>query len=391
MTDVTSWFQSQLENQALEPLRKFTIGASDYSNRVTKWPKIKRTAHHIKSGQMTVGLANHDQALNNFYVQKYTAQTSVEISIGFNHPTSGDEYMPLFRGMFKDVEYAKEKANIICRDNLWNFADRMIGEPGATITFSHEIPSDIIWTVCTCYGELDNTESTSNTDIDWDSFNALAWVFSIDNVLCSAEYEGNKISTVLNEFGRYTDTAVWIEGDGKLYFKKFTEANTLDIVLSKNRYSDFQFKMEGTRIINRAYVYFDYDVSTDSWLSVVYDEHSLSVNSFGLHEMVFQNDKIWYVDSVSALTLAQRKTSLLWEPPRKFKVKSGLPGIHRQIGETVRLANDFYNVSCGQGWAITEINFDLNKGIMTRQMDEAMVANAFILDQSSLDGDDYLL
>ena len=391
MVDVTSWFQEKLEHQTLEPLRRFTIGNSDYSSRVVTWPTFKREAHAIKSGKLLIELANQDKALNNFYVQKYTAQTSVEVAIGFTHPTSGDEYLPLFSGMFRDVLYADEKAQIECRDNYWEFVTRTIGEPGNTITFSHEIPSDILWTLCTCYGDLDSTQGSNNVNIDWNSFNALAAVFSQDHVLCSAEYDGEKLSTVLNKFSRYTDIALWIEGDGKINFKKFTEASSLDMLATENHFTDFQFKMEGTRIVNTAHVFFNYDVSTGTWLDTIIAQNTPSVNSYGLFEEIFQEMSIWYVDSVSALTLAHRKINMLHEPPRRFEVKSSLIGTHRKLGDTIRLNNDFYSVNSSQSWAITALKIDLNKCQNLREMDEAKVANAFTLDVSTLDGSHLLL
>jgi len=118
---------------------------------------------------------------------------------------------------------------------------------------------------------------------------------------------------------------------------------------------------------------------------------SLSITSYGLHENILQDESIWFCDSVSALNLAQRLSARYQYPPKMFKVTTGLWGLYRDIGETVRLVSSFYNITSASGYRIVEIIYDMEQGKTTFVMDDSAISNAFYLDVSTLDGTDLLL
>jgi len=387
--DVTSWFVDQLSEPATEPVRKFTIGGSDYSDRVTRWPRFKRTANELKSVKTTVNLANHDGGLNYFYETQYTLTNSCLIQFGFTHATSGEELVDLFVGEIEDVRYTKDTCQLRMRDRLWRFADRVVGDTDNPVVIppsSQELPSDIAWTLCTCYGALSDVESTSNPDIDYSSFLTWADVFSTDNVFAQTNFEGEKVLEGLEEIGRMTDSAIWIEGDGKLYFKRFTTADSNDAVITLDDMGSIIIDLEKSRLINRQWVYWDYAVESEYWQSKVYSERDTSVNTFGVKEDVLKSENIWYVTSVSALNLAQRRSYMLQYPPRRFNAQTAGKGAWMQLGETIRLVNSFYDLSSGQGWRFVEQDIDLHRMVFNFELDAAAIMDAFYLDISTLDG-----
>jgi len=144
-------------------------------------------------------------------------------------------------------------------------------------------------------------------------------------------------------------------------------------------------------LINKACVYWDYSVESNYWASTVFNVDTVSVNSFGLHEHILKDENIWFVDTPSALNLAARKTLLYGQPPRMFEVETGLAGLHRKIGSTVRLVDSFYNITSASGWRFVEHTLDMDKGQINYELSEAATANGFYLDISFLDGDDLLL
>jgi len=89
MYDTSSWFQVQLEDIASEPVRKFSIGTSDYSNRVQKWPRIKRTMNDVKSLKVTMPVENVDGHFNSFYEDVYTIPNTGTLQMGFETPEAG--------------------------------------------------------------------------------------------------------------------------------------------------------------------------------------------------------------------------------------------------------------------------------------------------------------
>lgn len=389
--DVSSWFYEQCQLKSSEPKRVFTIGASDYSSRVLKYPTFKRRANRIEASKATIKLDNADGDLNYFHEQLWTMPNTCSVKLGFTHPTSGDELLTLFSGDIKEVKYANAAINIHLRDRLWSLTEKKIGDSANTVTFSEDIPSDIAWTICTCYGELSAVQSDSNPHIDWEAFNAWAEQFSTDALLCSARYEGIKCSKALENLGKMTDSAIWTEGDGKLYFIRYTEPSSLDFLIGQDQFIDLQIKIDNLRPINKAWVYGGYSSDSDYWTINVYNQDSTSVNTYGLHEEIFKDDTIWYINSASAENLAQRIVRVLKYPPKRFSIATTLIGVHRQIGETIRLVDSFFNITSGTGWRYDEIALNIDTGRIDYKMNEAIAGTAFYLDISTLDMDDLLL
>jgi hypothetical protein len=81
----------------------------------------------------------------------------------------------------------------------------------------------------------------------------------------------------------------------------------------------------------------------------------------------------------------------LGTPPKVFELDLPLTGIQREPGDTLRLVNSFYNVSSSSGWRISQHKFNMNDFSINVMTNEALIANAFFLDTSLLDGDDLLL
>lgn len=388
---VSSWFVDQLQAKFTSPKRVLTLGGSDYSPRVAKWPVIRRHSSLVKSVNLTVPLANDDGGMNYFYEQVYAIPKTLTLDFGYTHPTSGDELITLYTGQLKNVKYSQNKLNLIVKDKFDEFVKRKVGDSDAVVTFSHEIPSEIAWVLVTSYGQLDSTTSTSNVDINYSSFLTWAEQFSTNAVIASARYDGNKVSNAIKSLGSMMDSAIYIEGDGKLRFEKFVEPNSLDSVINENQIFDLLISVDTKRVINKHWVYWDYAQESDYWQNKVFAIDSVSVDSFGLQEEIAKDENIWFVDSISALNLAQRKVSLLKQPPKSFEVKTGVVTLHRQLGETLKIVDSFYNITSGSGWRFIEEQIDMDKGKVGYFLDEATVQNAFYLDVSTLDMDDYLL
>ena len=85
MLSVTSWFVDQLLERGSAPKRVFSIGGSDYSSRVVKWPSITRTSEEIRPIRIAVDLANDDGEFNTYYANAHTINTSCQLKIGFEH------------------------------------------------------------------------------------------------------------------------------------------------------------------------------------------------------------------------------------------------------------------------------------------------------------------
>jgi len=389
--DVTSWFQVQLENVASEPVRQFTIGTSDYSDRVTRWPRIKRTVNDLRSLKVSVPLDNTDGHFNGFYSNVYTIPNTATLQLGFNHATSGDELVTLYTGYLKNVGYKQEICEVEFVDNLYDFEKRKVGASDAPVSLAAQIPSDIAWTLCTCYGGKSSLESTNNPDIDYTSFQAWAAVLSSDSVECAAHYDGVKVIEALKSLAEVTDSGIYVEGDGKINFFSYGEVSSLDKTFVNTAYQDLEIDVESQRLVNKAFCFFNYSVASDYFQSTVYAVHTDSISSYGQHEEVYKDDTIWHTTSVDATVHAEKRVTLYSEPPRRFGVNLDLYGMRQKIGETIRLVDSFYSITSADGWRLVETELNMDDGQLKMELDEAATLHGFYLDVDYLDGEHLLL
>lgn len=391
MTDVSSWFIEQLEKKESEPKRVFTMAGSDHSSRVFKWPAITRDIEEIKPVNINVDLSNVDGTYNSLFEQTYTMVASCHIDAGFTHPTSGDELVRIYTGTVNRASYSGNVCRVHIRDKIYDVSKIKVGSTEEHVDFPSQIPSDIAWTLCTCYGGLSSVKSDSNIDIDYELFSEWAATFSADSVVATANFQGKRIVEGLKDIVKYTDSFHWVDGNGKLVFQRFTEASSLDFLIGEGEYKNFTLKIDADRIVNKQYVGFNYSVTSEYWQNQTYDSDTTSVNSFKLHENVIENKSIWYTDSNHATNLATRIITRLKTPPKIFELSLPFFGLHREPGNTLRLVNSFYDVTSASGWRVSEYKVNLDDFSIGVRTNEALIANAFYLDTSDLDGDDLLL
>jgi hypothetical protein len=320
------------------------------------------------------------------------------INSGFDYNASsysltaqGSEAITVYRGHLKDVRYTEKKCQPHMRDKMWDFTRRIVGESDNAVIGSDTNPALLAWNLCTSYGGLDSTADSSNPDVNYELWNAWSQQFSDDSVTMGFNYTGEKVIEALNSIAKMTDSAIWIEGDGKLSFQKFVTPSSLDATLTRDEFERIRIDVQSTKLVNKQWVFGDYAIGSEYWQIAVFDESSISVDSFGTFEEALQDETCWFETSADATVLAQRLTLRYRLPPKKFVLTAALQGAHRQIAETMRLVDSFYNISSADGFRIMEYSLDMDNGGVEFVMDNTAALNAFYLDVSTLDGTDLLL
>lgn len=387
---VTSWFVDQSLLKHSEPVRKFTIGSSDYSDRVITWPTFKVKWNQVRPVRLNMTLANDDGALNFFQSDKINMQNSCSLQIGFTHATSGDEMITVFAGKTDKFTMSKGAIKLTLADKFKQLTERVIGTSDNPVSFvgSNYLLSDIAWWLCTSYGGLDATTSTANVDIDWTSFADWANVFSSDSVYMEARFTGMKVTEALSKLSLMSQSAIFQENE-KLNFHRFSVANSYASTFDNSTLKDLQLTVDDKKVINRQYVGLDYDVSSRFHKSTIIDESSASVNSYGLKESIYNDQSMWYVNSLSAINYAQRITTTKKEPYAEANGIVPLVGLIRQIGEMVYITDPQVGIS-GEGYRIMERSFNMHTGEVRFNADPSQLLNLFRLDVSALDSSDVL-
>jgi hypothetical protein len=387
---VTSWFVDQTSNALTEPKKIFTLGSSDFSSRVDKWPTLKKTINDLRPVNPRITLMNQDGDLNFFIddVSKIANAGSIisgTLDLGFTHPTSGDEVIRIYTGQLDDITFNKDKVTILLKDKLHALSERTVGTADAPTSYTADIPSDIAWNLLTVHGGLNSLVTSANPDIFWPSFQAWAKVFSSQSITTAAQYEGVTVREAIERLANYTRSTVWVDGLGRINFDKFITTSSLDIVLSEDELINLQVAVSVARLKNKHAIFASYNVDDSNWGIVVSDVFSSSVDSYGTREVIIKDETIWFVDSFSALSDARRENIRLSDAPKGFGLEMGLDAVWRDISESVRLVSSFYNITSATAFRMTELNINMHNAHMDAKLDTSFNLPAFILDVSTLD------
>jgi hypothetical protein len=368
------------------------LGGSDYSDRVRSWPKFKRTVEQYLPANPKIQLANEDKEFNDFFSTPLTLAESgnpgreILIDVGFTHPTSGDELIRIYTGRLKSVRFNREKFVISAKDKLADLADLQVGTDENPVSFTGVIPSDLFWTLTTCYGRLSTTADSSNPDIDYTAFQTWAAVFSANNVTVDAYFNGQSVNQALAQLTGMTDSAVWDDGSGRLEPAQFSVVSTNDSLLNESQVVGLDIDIDTKRMANKPWVWGDYDTGSKQWGLNVFAISSSSVNSYGQRENILSSPNVWYTSSVDAVNIASRRLNTMSEPPRRFKLNTSGPGLEREITESIRLEDDFMGVDSSDSWRIADLEINLESFTVNMTLDSGVSLNPFILDIDLLDG-----
>lgn len=297
-----------------------------------------------------------------------------------------NEFAIFYAGRIDNVKYKKGRIDISLKDKIKPFTEKILGSSDVPLDFttSDYLIHDLAFFLVTSHGGLSAIESTSNPDIDWLSFVDFQEIFSRDNVRVQARYEGTKVNEALRRLMRYTYAAAFVEND-KLTFARFTSPSSFTTQLTDASIIDLSLDINDADIVNRQHVYADYDQTSDFWKIDAFDEASASVNSYGLRESVEKDETVWYINSASALNLAERRTTILRDPIDRFKIQTPLVAMGRQIGEVIRFTDSFFNINSSDAFRLMGYQLDLDKGKMFLEIDESQIFRGFRLDDA-IDG-----
>lgn len=390
MYSVSSGFISTAAQANAPWKRKFTLGGSDYSARVQKWPKVQRTWNAIKPGTVTIDLTNDDRAFNFFVSAPTNIKATGIVQLGFDYAVGSTEYITLFQGTVDAVQLREGVCKVTLADKFKQLADRLIGDQTTPTNYtgSSYLVHDLAWYFCTSHGGLSAIQSTSNPDIDWTSFNSWTSIWSTDNVRMKALVKGKKITEMLSRISDMTQSAIVIENN-KVKFGRYSIADSPAFSLNEAHVFDTQLVIDEREIINRVRVSADYSTTSRSFAITVTQADSTSIDSYSLKEEIYDDDSIWFTDSVSALGTTQRVLTQYKNPYGRITAMSALSAAQTTVGDTITYTDSFYAID-QQSYRVMAEVINMDDGSKTFELDDTQLQSAFRLDISLLDGTDVL-
>jgi len=296
--------------------------------------------------------------------------------------TSGEDSI-VFSGKMRTLNYSKELCTITVIDKFQQLSERKVGTPDVPVTFSSgtDLPTDIVWATVTSYGGYSNVQSTSNPDINWDSFNAWAAIFSGDSVFMEANFTGQKVTEILRKIARHTHSAIFINED-KLNFNRFGIVSAAVGSFDNSSIKDLTLKFDTNDVVNRQHASGGYDVTSNFHTFTVFTDDTTSINSFGLKEDLIKDNNVWYVNSSSALNFTQRRILANSEPDDRLEITTTMAGLFPTVGETIYVQDDFHSIS--ESYRVLTKRYDMDKSLIKMSVDRTQISFPFVLDVTSL-------
>jgi hypothetical protein len=399
---VTSWFIDQTSMAASTVTRKFTLAGSDYTDRVRKWPVIKYDIENIKSITPAIQLDNTDGEFNSWVSNPTllpdsstnTSRVGI-LSVGFSHPTSGDELIAVYNGNLKTTRFNKDVLTLAFKDKLFNLSEFVVGDDDNPVTNSGAATDvqSVMWFLLTTYGRYDTTSGTSNSDIDWATWSTWQAGLNDDNVQIEYNWTGEKVFDAVKTVLEWTDSYVYVDGAGKVRISRIDEASANDKLLDNDQFEDIFIELDEKRLVNRQGVFGLFNADSDSWGINFFGVDSDSQTTYGLRENIIKDETVWFATSADASVLSNRRLASLSDVPRIFTVKTPLIGLEQEVGDTLRLTEttSFYGVTSADAWRITRYNLDMDKNTTEFELNTAWAFEGFYLDFDFLDGPKRLL
>jgi hypothetical protein len=307
-------------------------------------------------------------ALNNTDVAFVDASSDTLRTYRFTE--TNDELLTAFSGTVADLAFKDGSVDLRIVDKVQRLSDRIVGTSKSATVFSSNtlLPSDIAWTLCTCYGGLSTVQSTSNPDIDYAAFRTWANAFSLDQIYMGASFKGQKVTEALRKLTENTQSAAFVAND-KLTFARWTATDSGVLQLTDNHIKSLGVKIKADALINKQWVEFNYNVTSRNWSNAVYEANTASINSYGTRETVMKDESVWYTTSASALNLAQRFLLINQLPYNQVDLTTPLVALYKQVGDTVNVTDS--HLDLGDSWRIMEMALNTDDGSMELVIDNS--------------------
>jgi hypothetical protein len=246
----------------------------DKTKYVDSWGAISRNAESISAGNTSLQVINTDQSWNVILSTPAShfgpSLQTTSIWIGY----TGIGFMKLFTGNLDDANFdAVDSVGLSFRDKISEFTKKQVGSSQAPADYysaasftvfssadwsAGRNPADVIWHLLTYWGGLDSTESTANTDIDWTVFSEFRNILSSINYKIQAKFQGQNLTTALQEICGKTNSTVFSEMDGKIYCRYWLGSETSAVqTFTSAKWDDLpKIEIDKLAIKNRYEVYY---------------------------------------------------------------------------------------------------------------------------------------
>ena len=372
--NVTSWWIDQARKTASAPQRRLTIGGTDYSEQVLRWPELSYRDSAVDLGGANVTLANHQRDFQFFVDCDVHLVTSVGIELGWTHPQSGTEYASLFAGQPTTLNF--EEHGRVLRLSLAGktrklMDDRMGSEvesEGLDFTTSAHHPADLAWTLVTCYGRLSSVQSTSNPDVDYALWQEWQEQDIIRDLRVKSYLTGQKVAEVLDVLATMSSRLANVQGDRLRFTDLFQPWSEAHDVLRHEAIIGASLELDAQDITTLFFAEANYTVNDRKYSVSATRVNSAAEADFGRRSGRFSSAYVWFNSQDDAQYLAEDRVRREHRPQPVLSLEATLAGgVQYRVGEVYTLTDSFLGID-SEDFRVTEQHIGLDQGAVSLRL-----------------------
>jgi hypothetical protein len=348
--DASSFFISK--NTSTNPsstVRKFMFQNSDFTDRVVKFPKVRREYKNVTAQPFTIELENASQLMNELIEDKTKFRQEGNVMYGYQATANSVDALCLGGGSLITARYNNSKVQLTFKNRMDILAEKKISldttsKTGVTYVGSEYNPADLTWDILTSNSfsaQFNSVKSYTNAQIHYDSWKRWYDTLDSENITINGFFGADDTyQKALQAIAEVTDSAIYVEADNKIYFVRNlvgvqSYAGTVlnSDIISMSTDGDAN-DMCNEYIVPTSFTVADNAVSTDPKARLAHI-NTASVNSFGKVSREVTTKLVWYTNSANANNLAQRVVSRRREPEIAVRVTTPIKYLQQQLGDLI--------------------------------------------------------
>ena len=349
--DADSFFLSrQAETNPRSIVRQFTYANSEFSDRIIKYPSIKRNYVDVVGKGFTLQVENASKLMNELIEDRTSFKQDGAVFYGYQSTPSSSNVLQIGNGFLTNVNYSDHRANLTFKNRIDLLSQTFIStdttsQMGVSFTGSEWNPADLTFEILTnnSYGaNFSSVTCKYNAQIHYDSW--LQWKTNLaaENITVQGFFPyGTNYVQALKSIAELTDSAIYAEADNRIYFlRNLTGVESFSAVVSESDVLKVSTTGDAYDLCNKYSVPMSFSVVSNkvegprSTLTFV---NTASVNSFGTSLKQPTTQMIWYTNSANANNLAQRVVFRRRQPEIAVKITTPIKYLGHQLGDIVYL------------------------------------------------------
>ena len=358
-------------------VKQFTFNNSVFSDRVVRFPQVKRAYADVVGKPFSITLENASQLMNDIIQNRTNFRKDGEVAFGYQFNPSFADFGCVGKGFLINADYTDSTVTLNYKNQMDILSQVFVStdttsQQGASFVGSNYNPADLTFTILTAnsYGAgLDGTTSTANTDIEYTSWVDWKNTLGSESIVVQGFFPyGTNYVQALQGIAELTDSAIYVEANNKIYFRRnLVGTNSFSAVLSGSDIISFIAKGDAYDMCNRYTVPVSFAVQSNAIIgpkSTVTRDNTASINSYEVIRKQPTSNLIWYVDTAGAANLGDRIVFRRKEPELALEVKTPLKYMQQQLGDLFFVNIDEVGLS-DQPYTLIGETIDIENNTMT--------------------------